>query len=267
MTQTIAAAAGSECRRPKKTSLMTSSLSRRGLLGCACFGAASFAASAGLPFGTALAQTAAGAAPAKGARTQLSPDEALALLKKGNVDYTADSPIHAAIGRQRRIEIALEQHPFAVLVSCSDSRVPPELLFGRGLGELFIVRNAGNTVDTVALGSIEYAVEHLGVPLVLVMGHQRCGAVSAAVSLVRDHQDFDGAIGSMIEPIVPAVLEAQRQEGDLIDNAVRENVRRVVRNLRQAPEPILAGPLKKGTLRIVGAEYSLDDGSVDFFDA
>lgn len=247
---------------------MAFDLSRRHLLRCACLGAVPLL-SGGLfgafPVADAFAQAHTNI-PSDGGRTVVSADEALALLKKGNADFLAEAPFQAAVGRARRLEIAKEQHPFAVLVSCSDSRVSPELLFGRGLGELFIIRNAGNTVDTVALGSIQYAVAHLGTPLVLVMGHQRCGAVSAAVSVFRDHEDFDGAIGSMLEPILPAVIEANGQDGDLIDNAVRENVRRVVRHLREAPEEIMAGPLKSGAVRIVGAEYSLDDGSVDFFD-
>jgi carbonic anhydrase len=150
-------------------------------------------------------------------------------------------------------------------LSCSDSRVPPELLFGRGLGELFIIRNAGNTVDTAALGSIEYAVAELGVPLVVVLGHERCGAVDAATKVVKDNATFPGAIGQMVEPIIPAVLKAQGQQGDLLDNAVRENVRRTVTRLRTA-ETLLTQPLKAKALRVVGARYDLDDGSVDFFD-
>jgi carbonic anhydrase len=169
-------------------------------------------------------------------------------------------------GRERRIEIARGQAPIAVLVSCSDSRVPPELLFGRGLGELFIVRNAGNTVDTTALGSIQYAVAELGVPLVLVLGHERCGAVDAAVKVVKDNATFPGSIGQMIEPILPAVIKAQTQPGDLLDNAVRENVRRVVSRLRSATEPLLLDPQRAGKLKIVGARYDLEDGDVDFFD-
>ena len=110
-------------------------------------------------------------------------------------------------GRDRRLEIARGQTPFATLVSCSDSRVPPELLFGRGLGELFIVRNAGNTVDTAALGTIEYGVAALGVPLIVVMGHEKCGAVDAAVKVVTENATFPGSIGRMVEPIVPAVLD------------------------------------------------------------
>jgi carbonic anhydrase len=234
---------------------MTRSISRRGFLGCACCGAA------------ALAVSATPALSATGPKTTLTPDQALKLLKDGNDAFITDAPYRReAQNRDRRVEIARGQTPFAVLVSCSDSRVPPELLFGRGLGELFIVRNAGNTVDTAALGSIRYAVAELGVPLVLVLGHEKCGAVDAAVKVVKENATFPGSIGQMIEPIVPAVLQAQAQSGDLLDNAVRANVRRVVSRLRTASEPLLLDPQRAGKLKIVGARYDLDDGDVDFFD-
>jgi len=233
-------------------------MTRRGLLGCLCCGAAAAACLGGFSAMPAFA--------ADSPRTNLTPTQALDLLKKGNDTSLTDSPVRAVQGRDRRLEIARGQAPIAVLVSCSDSRVPPELLFGRGLGELFIVRNAGNTVDTAALGSIEYGVAQLGVPLVVVMGHERCGAVEAAVSVVRDGASFPGSIGRMIEPIVPAVIRAQRQGGDLLDAAVRENIRGVVNRLRTASEPMLLDPLRTGKLRIIGARYDLDDGDVDFFD-
>ena len=143
--------------------------------------------------------------------------------------------------------------------------MPPELLFGRGLGELFIVRNAGNTVDTAAIGTIEYGVAALGVPLIVVMGHEKCGAVDAAVKVVTENATFPGSIGRMVEPIIPAVLSAQREGGDLLQAAVRANVRRTVARLR-TDEPLLLTPLRDRKLRVVGAAYDLDDGSVDFFD-
>ncbi|HEX8192441.1 MAG TPA: carbonic anhydrase [Allosphingosinicella sp.] len=230
-------------------------------------GAGAVAAAAAMSGTAALAEPSPpGTAPARGGRTLLTPDQALALLKQGNRNFLTDSPVRAAVGRQRRLEIAQSQAPFAAYVTCSDSRVSPELLFGRGLGELFIIRNAGNTVDTVALGSIEYAVAELGVPLVVVMGHERCGAVAAAASVVRTNATFPGAIGRMVEPIIPAVLEAQRQPGDLVENAIRENVRRVVRQLRTGTDPLLLDPQRTGRLKVVGAYYDLDTGSVDFFD-
>ena len=235
---------------------MTRSLNRRHFLGCGCaLGMACFAATA-VPALAAVPST---------KKTDMSPDQALEALKNGNRSFATDSPVRAVQGRERRIEIALGQTPFCVLVSCSDSRVSPEILFGRGLGELFIVRNAGNTVDTVALGSIEYAVSQLGVPLILVMGHSRCGAVQAAVDVVTNNTVYPGAIGRMIEPIVPAALRVRDKPGDLVENAVRANVDRIVERLRTASEPAILDPQKGGKLRVVGAAYSLDNGTVDFF--
>ncbi|KAB1075977.1 carbonic anhydrase [Methylobacterium planeticum] len=231
-------------------------LTRRSFFACACCA----------PLGGLAALHAGPARAAGGTRTDLTPDQALELLKEGNRNFITDAPFRRqTTDRERRIEIARGQTPFVVLVGCSDSRVPPELLFGRGLGELFIVRNAGNTVDTTALGSIEYGVAELGVPLIVVLGHEKCGAVQAAIQVVKENTVFPGSIGRMVEPIVPAVLRAQGQEGDLVDNAVRENVRRTVHRLRTA-EALLIDPIKARRLKIVGARYDLDDGSVDFFD-
>ena len=233
---------------------MMSHLSRRGFLGCLCCAGAAGIVLPGHP-----------AWAAAGAKTTMTPDQALAALKEGNDKFITDAPYRQVNDRDRRLEIARGQTPFSVLVSCSDSRVPPELLFGRGLGELFIVRIAGNTVDTTALGSIEYGVVELGVTLVVVLGHEKCGAVDAAVKVVKENATFPGAIGQMIEPIVPAVLRAQAQPGDLLDNAIRENVRRTVNRLRTS-EALLQEPLRSGKLKIVGARYDLDNGDVDFFD-
>ena len=205
---------------------------------------------------------------AEGPKTTMTPAQALAKLKQGHEDFLNDKPtLKTARDSDRRLAIARAQVPFAVLVGCSDSRVPPELLFDTGLGELFIVRNAGNTIDTVAMGSIQYAVQVLNVPLILVLGHERCGAVDAAVSVVEKNTVFPGSIGQMVEPIIPAVLKAKAMgaAGDeLLDGAVRENVRRTVERLRTG-EPTLADPIKAGKLMVVGARYDLDDGKVDFF--
>ena len=195
-----------------------------------------------------------------------TPDQALELLREGNAAFLRGEQPQVLPSPQRRLELAAGQSPFAAYVTCSDSRVPPELLFGRGLGELFIIRNAGNTVDTVAQGSIEYAVAVLGVPLVVVMGHEKCGAVKAATEVVTDNATFPGSIGPMIEPIIPAVLAARSEDGDLLENSVRSNVRRVVRQLREYTDPLLLEPQRDGRLKVVGAYYNLNDGSVDFFD-
>lgn len=219
-----------------------------------------------------LAMSAGGAAlatepvPAAPPPTDLTPDQALALLEEGNRAFLRGEQRGELTSAQRRLELAKGQAPFAAYVSCSDSRVPPELLFGRGLGELFIIRNAGNTVDTVALGSIEYAVGVLGVPLVVVMGHESCGAVKAALDVVKDNATFPGQIGRMIEPIIPAVLTA-RQDGAIgLDDAVRANVSRQVDYLRTQTDPLMQKPLAENRLKVVGAYYDLDTGRVEFFD-
>jgi len=197
----------------------------------------------------------------------MTPDQALDALKQGNADFLAGKSLKAdLIAPERRIAQATAQEPFCVLVGCSDSRVSPELLFGRGLGELFIVRNAGNVVDLAAMGSIEYGVTVLNVPLVVVLGHQSCGAVAAAVEVVERDASFPGSIGQMIEPILPAVLRAKRRESDnLLDESVRENVKRIVDRLRHTEE-LLVKRLETGALRIVGAYYSLHSGKVEFMD-
>jgi carbonic anhydrase len=241
-----------------------SGLTRRALLGSAAAAGATLAA-------TGFFGTAAFAAPPAGtanpAPPTLTPDQSLQQLKRGNAAFLAGRTIAPDVRGRRRLEVARGQYPIAVLVSCSDSRVPPEVLFGKGLGELFIIRNAGNTIDTAAMGSLEYAVVELNVPLVVVMGHERCGAVAAAVSVVESGATFPGSIGRMVEPIVPAVLAAKRGgAADLLDASVRANVSRTVDRLRRFSEPMLLDRLRSGRLRVVGARYDLDDGRVDFFD-
>ena len=196
----------------------------------------------------------------------LTPDQALELLREGNRTFVAGEHTSVLTGAARRHALAGGQSPFAAFVSCADSRVAPDLLFNRGLGEIFVVRNAGNTVDTAALGSLEYAVAMLKVPLVVVLGHESCGAVSAAASVVNDNATFPDAIGPMVEPIIPAVLAARQDAGNLVDNAIRANVGRQVRQLRTLPADTLRTPMAAGSLRIVGATYDLDEGMVDFFD-
>ncbi|MFL6202485.1 MAG: carbonic anhydrase, partial [Thermoanaerobaculia bacterium] len=235
------------------------SMSRRVLLRQACCS----------PLGLAALVAPLVAHPAEGHKTNLTSEQALERLRKGNADFLADHPHETPqAGRARRLEIARGQAPFAVLLGCSDSRVPPEQLFDVGLGELFIVRNAGNTIDTAALGSIQYGVLVLGAPLVVVLGHERCGAVEAALAVVQSNATFPGSIGQMIEPIIPAVLRAASNDptarGEkLLDAAVRENVRRTVQRLRTS-EPSLLEPLRTGKLKVVGARYDLDEGRVDF---
>ncbi|MDX3909273.1 MAG: carbonic anhydrase [Sphingobium sp.] len=196
--------------------------------------------------------------------TQPTPDEALQRLVSGNDAFVADQPLSSDLSRERRLALAEGQQPFATLVGCSDSRVGPELLFGAGLGELFIVRTAGNNVDTAGMGSIEYSVAVLKVPLIVVLGHEKCGAVAAAADVVTKDTRFPGSIARMIEPIVPAVLAAQRNVGEerLVDTAVEENVRRMVERLQRFSEPMLLEPQERGELKVVGAVYELATGRV-----
>lgn len=164
--------------------------------------------------------------------------------------------------------LAKGQKPFAIVLSCSDSRVPPELVFDQGLGEIFVIRVAGNVPDPIVLGSIEYAAEHLGSPLVVVLGHERCGAVTAAVDAPAAPE---GNIGAIIKAIAPAVKQAKKdlpkaEKAELVQAAVTDNVASVVTAL-PAQSKVLANMVKEGKLSIVGATYDLDDGKVTFLKA
>lgn len=199
----------------------------------------------------------------------MTPDEALELLREGNRRFVADQPVPIDISTQRRLELAKGQQPFAALVGCADSRVGPEHLFGAGLGELFIVRTAGNYLDDAGFGSVAFAVSQLGVSLVVVLGHEQCGAVAAASAVVGDNAQLPPALTRMVQPILPAAIDAHARkvpEGDVLDLAIHLNVKRVVRGLREASDPIIGDPVRQRKVRVVGAYYDLSTGSVDFFD-
>src|SRR5204863_3049139 len=133
---------------------------------------------------------------------------------------------------KRRTDVADHQAPWATIVGCADSRVPPELLFGGlGLGELFVARNAGNLVDTATMGTVDYGAEVLGAPLLVVLGHEKCGAVVAACDVVTKKATFPGSIGPMVKPIVPAAMAMRGKPGDFVDNTVRESARRTAQRL------------------------------------
>jgi carbonic anhydrase len=189
----------------------------------------------------------------------VSSDSALQKLIDGNKHFTTGEFIHPNQTPERRTKLTKAQHPFAIILGCSDSRVPPEIIFDQGLGDLFVVRDAGNIVNDEVLGSIEYAVEHLGVRLIVVLGHQRCGAVSAAVQ----GGEVPGHIQSLVEAIRPAVEKARGESGSLLENAINENIAMVVKKLKTS-EPILEHFVQDGDLKIIGARYDLDDGNVVF---
>ena len=197
--------------------------------------------------------------------TGITADEALEKLKAGNRKYVSAPQICVADLAAQREQIAKAQAPWAAILTCADSRVPPELLFGGlGLGELFVARNAGNTADTATMGTIEYGVEHLGVPLVVVMGHERCGAVQAACDVVTKHVKLPGSIGPMVDAIVPAARAVYGRPGDFVDNAMRENAKRTAVKIATR-SPIVSHFVKDKKVKVVAARYALDDGGIEFF--
>lgn len=235
--------------------------SRRRLLhGFACGCLAAGALSAGPLVAPALLGAARAADPVP--KTTLSADQALARLKEGNEAFVKGGACVPTGGPARVAELARGQAPFAVIVACSDSRTPPEHIFGGGLGEIFIIRVAGNTVDDVALGSIEYGVAVLGAPLVLVLGHSACGAVKAAVDMVENATDLPGSINAVVEPILPAVLRAKKAGGDVVTASIRENVALTLLHAEQS-STILAEGRKSGRVRMEGGVYDLATGKVE----
>jgi carbonic anhydrase len=190
--------------------------------------------------------------------------EALRRLEQGNARFVAgrlSSTTPAAIAASR-LKVAQGQKPFAIIVGCSDSRVGPEVIFDQKVGDIFVIRTAGEVVDSVALGSIEYAVAHLGSPLVMVLGHEKCGAVAAAVAGAKE----PGHIATVLKAIEPAVRQTKGQPGDAVDNAVRAQALDVARQLQNAG-PILKQAVQSGALQIVAARYDLHTGKVSLLTA
>jgi carbonic anhydrase len=197
-------------------------------------------------------------------KTALTSEQALAALKDGNKRFVSQPQLCTLDLAKHRESVAAHQTPWAIVIGCADSRVPPELLFGGlGVGELFVARNAGNLIDTAVIGTVEYGAAVLGAPLIVVLGHQRCGAVAAACDVVTKNATFPGSIGPMIDPILPAAIAVRSKPGDFVDNAIRESARRSAARLTTA-SPMLAEMAKGGKLRIVAAHYDLDRGNVEF---
>jgi carbonic anhydrase len=198
--------------------------------------------------------------------------EALALLRDGNRRFVADVRSRDNLpSRARRIELAAGQEPFATILGCSDSRVPVEIVFDQGLGDLFVIRVAGNIVAPSLIGSVEFAAEQFGTRLVVVLGHSRCGAIIATLEqLKRPKENQSHNLHSIVDLVRPSVeaLLATELKGDrdaLIRAAVRANIRASVRHLRRGSD-IIRNLIENDGLMIVGAEYSLETGDVDFFD-
>ncbi|OYT71463.1 MAG: carbonate dehydratase [Chloracidobacterium sp. CP2_5A] len=188
---------------------------------------------------------------------QLDPEMALKVLMEGNRRFAAGKTIHPRQDIARIRETAKGQKPFAIIIGCSDSRVPNEIIFDQGLGDLFIVRTAGQVSTYSSWGSIEFAEEILGAKLIFVLGHTRCGAVQAAVQL----PEVPGHIVTLINDIKPAVQRVKGKPGDQVQNAIQENVRMQVEKLKNL-EPVLAKRVREGKLKIVGGVYDIENGVI-----
>ena len=191
----------------------------------------------------------------------ISPDEALKKLIDGNNRFVQSAQAQKDIGNNRRTELTKGQHPFAVILSCSDSRVPPEHIFDQGMGDIFVVRVAGNVADSIELGSVEYAAEHLGVPLILVLGHQSCGAVKATV----DGGKPEGNIGSIVKKIAPAVKKARetvKEKDKLLDAAILENTKSTAKTLTKKSS-IIKHLVEEKKVKIAAGVYNMATGKVE----
>jgi carbonic anhydrase len=222
-------------------------------------------------------------------RPMISPTEALSRLKEGNTRFTAgnvqhphetsderayiaknsyENPGEISLGMtseqaaKRRAELTKSQHPYAIILSCSDSRVPPELVFDEGLGDLFGIRVAGNVLNNEGLGSIEYGVDVLGARLILVLGHQSCGAVDAAMKTVAAKGKAPGHIQSLVTAIKPVIESTPKAD---LDTMITANVKHVVDALRSST-PILKAKVDSGDVQVIGGYYTLDTGAVTFLE-
>jgi len=186
----------------------------------------------------------------------VSAESALAKLKEGNNRFSTAKVSAGKPTAARRAETAKAQHPFAIVVACADSRTAPEIVFDENIGDLFVIRTAGNLVDDHALGSIEYAVGHLGTRLIVVLGHERCGAVTAALA----GPTAPGHVQSLVRDIQPAVNATKGKTGDALENTVAANARLVAGKIRQEAELGDVAP----DVRIVSAVYNLDAGRIEW---
>jgi carbonic anhydrase len=191
-----------------------------------------------------------------------TPDESLAKLLDGNRRFMRVMAEHRHQGGAWRMALAEQQHPFATVVGCADSRVPPPIVFDQGLGDLFVIREAGHVIDYATLGSIEYAVGHLRTPLVLVLGHQRCGAVTAALEAMSSKGHAAGPLDRLVKGIRPAVARVGGAGAERLDRAVRANIAWAVERVRSGT-PMLKAMSEAGEVRVVGAHYHLDTGRVE----
>lgn len=230
-------------------------------------------------FGFSLVAWAAGMVMAASGGPAISADEALQKLIDGNRRYVENKLTNnARCDGHSRTALASSQQPYAIVLTCSDSRVPPELIFDKGLGEIFVIRTAGNVPDPVVMGSIEYAAEHLGSPLIMVLGHERCGAVKATVeaqgkssgsknidAIVKVIDASSGIAATTCEPCKADADCAKTRTGDFVECLVDASAQRIAAGL-SSQSPILQHLEQEKKIRIVAAKYDLDDGRVTLFD-
>lgn len=193
-------------------------------------------------------------------------DEALARLEAGNLRFVRGEARFPTVQKEVLAELTRGQQPYATILGCSDSRVPPELVFDAGFGELFVIRVAGNVLGPSIMGTLQYASLHLRTPLFVVLGHEGCGAVNAAIASRFDGSQQAGRIEILLEQIIPALdgLDPQAPPAELLSAGVEANVRRVVRELLETPEA--KARMADSGMRLVGAVYELETGSVRFLD-
>jgi carbonic anhydrase len=237
----------------EKCRLKNPRTSRRAVLGFAA------ASAIGLAFGRAAA--AKDAKPPPKPENVMSPEAALERLLKGNARYVGGlSKLHDF--KHEREALAGGQNPYAGILSCADSRIAPEYAFDSGRGDLFVCRVAGNFANTDSIASLEYGVAVLGAPLILVLGHDSCGAIDATIKSLKDNTTLPGQMPSLVAGLAPAVKAVSQQPGNLADNAIRQNVIDTVAKLKSAT-PILSAAAEQNKIKVAGGIYRLRDGRVD----
>lgn len=194
----------------------------------------------------------------------ISASDAKKLLVEGNARFVDNKTLSKDISEDKRKDLAVNgQYPFAIIVGCSDSRVPPEIIFDQGLGDIFVIRDAGNVVDPIALGSVEYGAVELGAPLIVVLGHEQCGAVKAAV----DGEEVSENIDSIINEIKPSVEKAKASgatEENIYDKTENENIKNTIDKIKGSP--VIKKLLEEKKVEIVGAKYYMEEGKVEFME-
>jgi carbonic anhydrase len=228
------------------------------------------AASADHPTASAAPPPPAAATPNPATANKVEPlaanaDQALQLLRDGNQRFAENRAEHLDDNLERRIAVISTQKPFATILSCVDSRVPIELIFDRGIGDLVVIRSAGEVLDRSVVGSLEFGVAELNTPLLMVLGHQRCGALTAAVKAYDTHETQPGDLEYLVDALAPAVKQVTGQPGDRVTNAVKANVKLTLAQLRTSA--VLAQAESAGKVKMVGGYYDLDSGKVDVLDA